>query len=360
MLNTTNILDLLNPTTVVNDVGTWLIIAFLGSFWWIITRIIKKMERKKEKIAIIGRLLSEIERNQKLLQPLSYSVVKVLDSDDEPSEENLLPIELNFDSTIYIQSSDKLGLLDNKSREKLDQYYSDLKHIEDKYKKLELIHGNSYGFLRYLEFKELTEIKFHIIKPGWHEIEEFLRNTKKVYELGGELIINLAEKTGISVNTTKNPLTMEHLQPDNPNIRELWFDRKELKTQISKNKKKIREYIKNKSIEGIPLYSKLDKIFDDGDIFHDEYGDIINRTVGDEICGLVKDFVESGKLTKDEEYKEFVEFVTKDKTLYEIFEKLFENEDALDEKTVEIEKRLKKIVPDFDKRRNELKDWYES
>lgn len=344
----------------VNEVGIWLIIAILGSVGWIITRIIKKMERKKEKRIASGRLLSEIVRNQKILQPLSDSVAKVLDSDDEPSEDDILPNDLNFDRTIYIESQDKLGLLDNKSRAILDQYYSDLKHIEDQYKNLELIHGNSYSFLIYLEFKELTTKKRQIIKPEWYEIVEFLRHTKKAYDLGGELILNLNEEIGLKpMSEGKVPLTTESLRIDRPDIRKLWSYCQELKSQRSKDRGKIRQYIKNKSTEGIPLYSKLDKIFDEGYIFQNEYGEIVNRTEGDEICGLVDEFAATGKLTKDEEYKEFVEAIIKDKNLYKIFETMFENEASLSEKTKKIEERLKKIEPDFEKRRNELKDWYE-
>jgi hypothetical protein len=46
----------------------------------------KEAERKIKKI-LTGRLLSEINRNQKLLKPFSDTVVKVLESDDHLSED---------------------------------------------------------------------------------------------------------------------------------------------------------------------------------------------------------------------------------------------------------------------------------
>jgi glutathione peroxidase-family protein len=307
----------------------------------------KETESQNEKRSISGNLLSEIEANQIRLQPISVNVAKILDSNDELSEEDIFPNELIFERSIYSALSSKLGLLDDKTRSKLIQYYSDIKYMEDQYKKLELIHGNSYGFLRYLEFKELIEIKFQIIKPGWHEIEEFLRHTKNVYELGRDLIMDLTEKTGTSVSTTYEPLAKEHSQIERPNIQKLWFDCNELKTQISKEKKRIKEYIENE-YGGLPP-----------DFECEPRPDGKKRLIYE----MLEEFYQKGKMSENgkiKNSKEFVETIIKDKTLYEIFETVKKNEADLYEKANEIEQRLKKIVPDFEKRHNELKDWYES
>ena len=121
--------------------------------------------------------LSEVKANQNLLQPLSDSLAKVSDSDIEVSEEDKLPNELRFDRTIYSALSDKIGLLDNKCIEKVVQYYVEIKYIEEQYKKFEMIHGSPLSFLLVIELKD----------EAWDEIEEFLRNTEKVYNLGKEL-----------------------------------------------------------------------------------------------------------------------------------------------------------------------------
>ena len=134
-------------------------------------------------------LLSEIEANQNLLQPLSDSLDKRLDSDNEDPKEDTLPNELNFERTIYSALTDKIGLLDNKRIKKVVQYYIGIKYIEEQYKKLELIHGVLPSFLGYIELKDETGRLNHINNsPGWDEIEKFLRDTEKVYNLGKELI----------------------------------------------------------------------------------------------------------------------------------------------------------------------------
>ena len=229
--------------------------------------------KKEEKRIVSRRLLSEIDRNQKLLKPLSDSVAKVLDrylfswdnvpgndsetliaffrdefdigwaenaeilkpseknihiykdensaeitideekekatlkigdgitynlrlkkkngklniyvdSNAECSEEDKFPKKLNFNRIIYSESSDKLGLLDDESRNKIDQHYPELNDIGKEYDKLELIHGVSYSFLRYLDAKDA---------PEYSEICEFLRRAEKVYDLGEELIKCLKE-----------------------------------------------------------------------------------------------------------------------------------------------------------------------
>ena len=355
-LNSTYILNLLNPETVVNEVGIWLILAFFVVLGWVIRWVIRQIFKirgyKKEKKIISERLLSEIWRNQKLLKPLSDSVVKVLDSNDELSEDEKLPNDLNFDRTIYLNSSDKLGLLNNICREKLEQYYSDLQLIENQYTKLELIHGNSYGFLRYLEFKELTVIKAQVTKPEWHEIKSFLKHTKEVYDLGTESITSLNEGIGIkSVGEEKGIIKKGHLRTSSPDLRKLWFDCKELKTQISKDKKIIIEYIEKK-YGGLPP-----------DFEWEPRPDKKKRPIYE----MFEEFFQKAEISENgniKDSKEFVETVMNDTSLYEILERIFKNEGELYEKKTKIEQRLEKIMPDFEekimpdfeRRYNELKD----
>lgn len=314
----------------------------------------KEAEREKERNSISAILVSEIKINQKLLQPLSDSVTKALDSNFESSEDDKLPDGLIFESRIYSASLDKLGLLDTETRDKVATYYSKLKHIEEQYKRFKLIHSGSYPDLRVLDFKDKTG-KWHYSHGilGWSETEKFLRHGKKVYDLGEELIIDLKEKAGIkplynhtSVNVTKEPLAMEHLRTRPHDVRKLWSECETLKIQISKDKKERREYIKNKSREGIPLYSKLDSIFDDDYISRNKYGVTVIRKESDEISNLVNDFATTGKMTKDEDYKDFVETIIKDEALYKMYKAVFKNEADLYEKTNEIEQCLE----NFEKR----------
>ena len=165
------------------------------------------------------------------------------------------------------------------------------------------------------------------------------------------------------MSVVNKPHAMEHFI-DYPNIQKLLKECP--KSQILEDKKKIRGYIKNKSIDEIPIYLKLDDIFDQRSIFRNEFGDIVNRTEGDEIYELVADFAKTGKLTKDVEFKEFVDAIIKDKLLYEKFEIMRKNKTLLYEKTNEFEQCLKKIIHDFEKRHDELKgtckdcnDWHD-
>lgn len=188
-------MDLLDPKTVVNNLIYWVVITLLGGIGYIIWRWDKN---KKAKNILISRLLSEIYRNQKVLEPL-FTAAKILESvGSNFSEDIKSPKELKFNRSIYSESSDKFGLLDDESREIIDKYYPELDDIENEYKKLEIIHGVSHSFLYYLlidfEFNEKLGQIINDNSPGKIEIEEFLRHTKKVYDLGEELIISLKEK----------------------------------------------------------------------------------------------------------------------------------------------------------------------
>ena len=116
----------------------------------------------------------------------------MLDDNVEFSEYDLFPNELNFHRSIYSESSDKLGILEDESMGRIDQYYPELRDIENEYKKLGIIHNVPYSLLICLQFDEKTGRRFNDDdSPTLDEIEEFLRHTKKVYDLGAELIISL-------------------------------------------------------------------------------------------------------------------------------------------------------------------------
>lgn len=207
-----NVLDLLDPTKVVNEVVIGLILAFAGLILGIIVAIVggivvfnykwkraeeskqkekleqekkKEMELENEKKRISAHLLSEIELNQNQLKPLADCATNLL-GNGEVTDEKPFPNELNFYNIINSNLSDKLRLLGETNIKKSIIYYSKLKHIEEEYKKLETIHGFPSQSLAYLELSRITKHK-------WSEIEEFLINTKKVYELGEELIQELTK-----------------------------------------------------------------------------------------------------------------------------------------------------------------------
>lgn len=329
--------------------GLWLGLSFLlgllgGSD--IVGVIRDWYKERKEKRATIRLILSEIELNQSRLKPLS-DATKVLGSDEEISEENLFPNELNFNYRGFSVLQDKIGLLNEMA--KIYKYYNELDVIKKGYPKLNIHEsfspdgqkinsGLPFSHLIYLEFNK---------KLGKHnnlsEIEGFLRHVKEVYSLGEELIIELKEQIGIKPTREGAEPPKEHLRTKAPDIRKLWSECENLKTQISKDRKEIREYIKNKSREGVPIYSKLDSIFDDGYFSQDEFGVLVNRTEGDEINKLVYDFATNGKMTKDEEYEEYVETIIKDEVLYKMYKAVFKNEADLNKKTNEFEQCLEKF-----------------
>lgn len=145
--------------------------------------------------------LSEVKANQDRLQPLSDSLTKVLESgtkvlEEDSIENTSLPNELNFDRTIYSSLSDKIGLLGDESIEKVVQYYIKIKFVEEQYKKLELIHGITTSYLIYIKLSEAMDkasgrFNYDNNSPEWDEIEEFLINAEKAYNLGKELIKSL-------------------------------------------------------------------------------------------------------------------------------------------------------------------------
>jgi len=167
----------------------------------IVARVNQRFEVEDIKRWTSKVFLSEVKANQDRLQPLSDSLVKVLDNDTKVSEEDnientSLPNELSFDRTIYSSLADKIGLLDGESIEKLVQYYVKIKIVEEQYKKLELIYGTSPSYL--IHIRDIEELKkasgrfnYNNNAPEWDEVEEFLRNAEKAYNLGKELIKSL-------------------------------------------------------------------------------------------------------------------------------------------------------------------------
>lgn len=162
--------------------------VFTGIIGILIVRYTEHREKKRTKEHTSRCLLSESEANQNRLQPLSDSCAKVLGSNNKYSEEDTLPNELSFDRTLYSALADKIGSL-GKSVEKVVQYYVEIKYIEEQYKKLEFIHGVPLSYLLVIELKDKTgNLNYNNNSLGWDEIEEFLRHTEKVYDLGKELI----------------------------------------------------------------------------------------------------------------------------------------------------------------------------
>lgn len=159
----------------------------------------KENEGQNEKRIVSGRLLSEINRNQKLLKPLYDTSSKVLECNDNLSnlsDNNKLPNDLKFNRSIYSVLSDKIGLLTDASREMIDHYYPELGDIENEYEKLEIIHGASDSFLGYLIIDSEFNIKYRKHddnSPGKYEMEEFLRHIIEIYDLGQDLKISLED-----------------------------------------------------------------------------------------------------------------------------------------------------------------------
>lgn len=190
----------------------------------------------------------------------------------------------------------------------------------------------------YLDFKEKSGEETNL-----SEIVNFLRHSNKVYDLGRELMIGIKKQIGVKLSDEKELLAKDYLQTKTPDIRKLWTDCDNLKTEIYEDKKKIREYIKNKSRGGIPIYTKLDKGFDSVVFHKNELCVMVGNTGEEEIYKLVNDFVANGKLTEDEEYKEFVEAIIKDKPLYEMLERVRVNIILLGKKNTEYNKWLDKM-----------------
>ncbi len=148
----------------------------------------KEIEYKNEENNTIKRLLLEIEANQLLLQPI-YKMVKAREDDIESAKDDKLPKMLSFIQNNYFKELGKLEFLEKDLRTKLTQYHSELKYIEEEYKKLDTFHGQSHSYIIELNLRALYQPDEY--KSTWIEIERFLVNTKKVYDLGEDLISDL-------------------------------------------------------------------------------------------------------------------------------------------------------------------------
>jgi len=188
-------MDLIDPSKLVNEVVIILISGIVG----LITGILyskyklkkaeeskkrdkfeqeqnKEVESKNEKRILTGKLLSEIHRNQKLLKPFNLS------------DNNKLPNELKFHRSIYSELSDKIVLPDDVIMEIIDEYYPKLNYIENEYKKLELIHGETdvRTFLLRRQLEESRQTTMSI--PSSEVIEYFFKVTNEANNIGIELI----------------------------------------------------------------------------------------------------------------------------------------------------------------------------
>jgi hypothetical protein len=161
---------------------------------------------------------------------------------------------------------------------------------------------------------------------------------------------------GNFVSIANYPFAIEHLRTGYYPLWKLKFkDCQSLKNEISEDEKKIKEYIENKS------YTQLEHIFDDEYLFQEEvteWGKVYVKKEAELIYELLDEFPDTSKLKdnyKIENSKEIIEIIIKDKTLYEMIERVNKNNKNLNKKSNEFMEDLKKIVYKFEKRGFELK-----
>lgn len=165
------------------------------------------------------------------------------------------------------------------------------------------------------------------------------------------------------INSSKQKLAIEHLKIGYYNIWKLQFEEcKALRNQISKEEKKIKEYVKNKS------YSELENIFNDEYLSQEEITESVHLIKESElIYELLDEFEKTGKIKNMiENSQEIIETIIKDKPLHEMFKKVIETKKSLNEKINKFEQCLDKIAYDFEERHVELKgtckdckDWHD-
>jgi hypothetical protein len=146
-------------------------------------------------------LLSEVEANQNRLQIFatisrmtedlkqgikeSTSAQKILGSIEFSSDKNIdqivgdikIPKCISFDRTIYSALSDKIGLLEPKSREKVVQYYAKIRFMEDL---LRLIHE------AYLPSTDSSEEQIQLFMEI--ATKGYFTNAEEAYKIGEELV----------------------------------------------------------------------------------------------------------------------------------------------------------------------------
>ena len=142
----------------------------------------KFLEEKRTKQHTSRVLLSEVEANQNRLRPLA----NIIRLSDEGYDIGTIQLQksISFDRIIYSALSDKIGLLDPKSREKVVQYYVKTKFMEDQ---LRLIHEISSSTLT-----DFSEEQIELIKRD--QTKDFFTNTEEAYNIGKELIKSLKEQ----------------------------------------------------------------------------------------------------------------------------------------------------------------------
>lgn len=161
----------------------------------------KLLEEKRTKKNLSRALLSEVQINQNRLHPLAY-LIPILEEDTDRFFFFEFPNEIHFDRTLYSSLSDKIGLLDSRSSEKVVQYYANTKFAEEQYKKLKSIHGSNLSVLKNARERAEWANPLDPIYLGEDsssrielaEIEKLLRNAGEAYSIGEELIKSLKEQ----------------------------------------------------------------------------------------------------------------------------------------------------------------------
>jgi hypothetical protein len=182
--------------------------AFLAGVIGIFTVYLTKYcEVKRTKKYTSRALLSEVEENQNRLQIFatlsrasedlkqevkeSKNAQKFLEWIELSFDKNIdqiignkkLPKSISFDRTIYSALSDKIGLLEPKSRKKVVQYYAKIRFLEDL---LRAIHETYLPPTDYSE--EQIQLFKEIVTKG------YFTNAEETYKIGEEVIKSLKEQ----------------------------------------------------------------------------------------------------------------------------------------------------------------------
>jgi len=152
----------------------------IGIFTVYFTKI---LEEKRTRKYASKALLSEIEANQNRLQPL-VNAISLLEDENVWLDEDMgfdLPKKISFDRTVYSALSEKIGLLDPKSRENVVQYYVKIKFLEDEDVKLKFIDIRSSSSYRVDSSGLLT----------YGDKMEYFAHVKESYAIGEGLMKRL-------------------------------------------------------------------------------------------------------------------------------------------------------------------------
>lgn len=124
--------------------------------------------------------VKESSRARKFLELIDLSFDKDM---DQIIGNMKLQKSISFDRTIYSALSDKIGLLEPKSREKVVQYYVKIRVMED------LLRALHETYLPPTDFsKEQIQLFKEIATKG------YITNAEEVYKIGEELIKSLKEQ----------------------------------------------------------------------------------------------------------------------------------------------------------------------